>query len=106
MFRLLIICCITFNIYANDVIKGQTYYQYLLKEPLGYNGAVFAKKYTQAQWETLFINNAYALKELLHKENPALHTFTQSPKFKKITPFLKAFVTTYAKDIQSIPSCE
>lgn len=90
---------------ADDSTKGQTYYQYIFKDALGYNGAVFAKKYTKAQWNTLFDNDANQLKEILIKENSTLKTFTKSKKFKKISPFLRAFVLNYAKDVNVSPSC-
>lgn len=106
MYRFLIFTILSLFIYADDTIKGQTYYQYLLKDKLGYNGAVFSKKYTKKEWEQLFSNDAKALKTFLHQENPTLQNFTNSDKFKKITPFLKAFVTTYAKDIKNSPSCK
>ena len=46
-----------------EVHKGQTYYYYLLKDSLGYDGATFAKQHTDKQWAILFDNDAKNLKE-------------------------------------------
>ncbi len=105
MKKLLILLTLSISVYANNVVKGQTYYLYLLKDPLGYNGAVFAKQHTQKEWKNLFKHDAKALKEKLVNENSALKTFVKSEKFKKITPFLKEFVIQYAKDVKNSPSC-
>lgn len=96
---------LTAFIYADNSIKGQTYYQYILKDSLGYNGAVFAKKHTKKVWIALFENDAKALKTMLINQNKELQTLTKSAKFKKISPFLKAFVLNYAKDVKVSPSC-
>lgn len=93
------------SIHADDAIKGQTYYLYTLKDQLGYNGDVFAKKYTKAQWKELFANDAKTLKTILLAENEELKTFLYSKKFKKISPFIQAFVQHYAKDAESSASC-
>lgn len=101
-----IVCLLLISsLYADDIMKGQTYYLYLLKDKLGYNGAVFAKKHTKKQWEELFSNNAQSLQKLLNDENAQLQSFTSSPKFQKVAPFLKEFVIHYAKDVKSSPSC-
>lgn len=99
--------CILFTslLFANSIIKGQTYYQYLLKDQLGYNGAVFAKKHTQKEWLQLFENDGHAFKQFLVQQNSELTSFTKSEKFKKITPFIKDFVLHYAKDVKVSPSC-
>lgn len=96
---------LTAFVYADNRVKGQTYYQYILKDSLGYNGAVFAKKYTKKQWQDLFDNDAKALKHMLITQNQELEAFTKSAKFTKISPFLKAFVLSYAKDVKTSPSC-
>ncbi len=105
MKKLLILFLLTLSIYADDVVKGQTYYLYLLKEPLGYNGAVFAKQHTQKEWKKLFENDAKAFKVMLVNENPTLKTFVKSEKFKKILPYLKEFTIQYAKDVKNSPTC-
>lgn len=105
MKNILLLLLFISSILANDAIKGQTYYLYLLKDHLGYNGSVFAKKYTQEEWQIMFQDNANSLKQFLIKENPELKQFTTSKKFEKITPFLKVFVHTYAKDVKSSPQC-
>ena len=101
-----IVCLLLLSsLYADDIMKGQTYYLYLLKDKLGYNGAVFAKKHTKAQWEALFSNNAQSLQKFLNEENEHLKPFTSSQKFQKVAPYLKEFVIHYAKDVKSSPSC-
>ena len=102
---LIIITILMTSIYANNANKGQTYYLYLLKDKLGYNGAVFAKKHNTKEWNELFDDDAKALKTMLVKQNSELETLTKSAKFKKITPFIKEFVIHYAKDVKNSPSC-
>ena len=102
---LIILTLLLSSIYANNANKGQTYYLYLLKDKLGYNGAVFAKKHNTKEWNELFNNDAKTLKTMLIKENDELETLTNSKKFEKITPFIKAFVMHYAKDVKNSPSC-
>jgi hypothetical protein len=105
MKSLLISLLLLVSVYADDIIKGQTYYLYTLKDKLGYNGAVFSKKYTKAQWKELFSNEAQELKILLSKENKELKPFLYSEKFNKISPFLQTFVQHYAKDAEHSASC-
>lgn len=105
MRSLLISLFLLLNVYANDAVKGQTYYLYILKDKLGYNGAVFAKQHTKAQWQSLFQNKAQGLKTVLIQENKQLESFLNSAKFEKISPYLQAFVQHYAKDVHRSPSC-
>lgn len=105
MKKLIVILTLLGSLYADDVVKGQTYYLYTLKDALGYNGAVFSKQHTQKEWKKLFQNDAKGLKAKLINEKPELSNFVNSEKFKKIAPFLKAFTLHYAKDVKNSPTC-
>ena len=88
-----------------EVHKGQTYYYYLLKDSLGYNGLIFAKQYSDKQWIQLFEHDAKELKNTLQKENKNLKTFLNSKKFDEIRPHLKAFVIKFASNKKNAPQC-
>lgn len=90
----------------NSVNKGLTYYKYILKPYLGYDGLVFTKKYTQKEWEVLFENDAKAFIELFGKESKELEGFLNSEKFSTIKSDLKSFAIYYAKDSSVSPHCE
>lgn len=106
MKKLLLIILFSSFLFSSGVIhKGQTYYYYLLKKPLGYDGATFAKKYTDEQWKKLFNDNAKGLKEFLLSQNPDLGKFLQSEKFNKVSPHLEAFVLQYASNRKNTPQC-
>jgi len=100
-----VIIFVSFLFANGEVHKGQTYYYYLLKDHLGYDGSVFAKKHTDKQWLKLFDNNAQGLKKYLLSQNESLHAFLQSKKFNKISPHLKAFVIQFASNKKNIPQC-
>lgn len=95
-------------IYAQDgnSSKGLTYYKYILKPMLGYNGAVFTKKYTGKQWQTLFLNDAKEFKKIFSKESTQTKDFLNSKKFKKIRFDLEAFAKEYSKDSHNVAQCE
>ena len=95
----------SFLLAQGEVHKGQTYYYYLIRDSLGYNGAVFAKQHTDKQWAKLFDNNAKNLKEKLISQNKELESFTSSSKFNEISPHLKAFVMQYASNKKNTPEC-
>lgn len=105
MKKLIVLLTLLGSLYADDVVKGQTYYLYTLKDSLGYNGAVFSKQHTKKEWQKLFQNEAKGLKEKLIRQNPELKSFVNSEKFKKIIPFLKEFTIHYAKDVKNSPTC-
>ena len=90
----------------NSINKGLTYYKYILKPYLGYDGLAFTKKYTQKEWEVLFDNDAKAFKELFGKESKELEAFLHSEKFTTIKADLKSFAVYYAKDSTVSPHCE
>jgi hypothetical protein len=90
----------------NSINKGQTYYKYILKPLLGYDGLVFTKKYTKKEWEELFEADAHNFVELFGKESQELNTFLHSDKFKTIINDVKSFALYYAKDSTASPHCE
>lgn len=90
---------------SGEIHKGQTYYYYFLKKPLGYSGVAFAKKYTDKQWQELFKYNAKGLKEFLLSQNKELYQFLENKKFDKVIPHLEAFVVQYASNKKNIPQC-
>lgn len=106
MKKLFLLLLFSLFVYANgEVHKGQTFYYYLLKESLGYDGSVFAKTHTDKEWIKLFKNDAIELKKELLSQNNDLQPFIKSDKFKKILPHLKAFVIQYASNKKNTPQC-
>lgn len=104
-FIFLFIILFNFSFSNDEVIKGKTYYIYLLKDKLGYNGAVFSKQHTKKEWEKLFSNQSKELKKELVQKNPQLKSFVYSDKFSKVSPYLKSFCIYYAKDSKQTASC-
>lgn len=90
----------------NSINKGQTYYKYILKPLLGYDGLVFSKKYTQKEWEVLFENEAKEFILLFGQESQEVNAFLHTPKFKSIANDVKSFAIYYAKDSTVSPHCE
>jgi len=94
------------SLYATgEAHKGQTFYYYLLKSKLGYDGSAFAKQHTDKQWIHLFQNNSKDLKIKLLKENTNLKSLLYSKKFDEISPHLEAFVIEYASNKKNAPVC-
>ena len=89
---------IGFALADGDVYKGQTYYRYYLYDILGYDGAVFAKKYTAKEWREIFKNRERLTKELSCGECEFLND--------EVKKDLEAFAIYYAKDSDAIPTCE
>ncbi len=90
----------------NSVNKGLTYYKYILKPLLGYDGVAFTKKYTQKEWESLFDNQAERFIEKFAQHSVQTKVFLYSDKFQKISKDLESFALYYAKDSTHSPSCE
>lgn len=91
-----------------DVARGQIFYAHLLGKELGYNGAVFAKQQTAAQWERLFEKEGA---EFVRIYGPQMkgegRALIESEHFKtRILPHLAAFAIFYAKDRPETPVCE
>ncbi len=85
--------------------KGLTYYKYLFKNELKYNGSVFTAKYSEKEWNSLFENKAEGFKKVFKGKSEKLDRLIESDKFEKIAPHLKAFAIHYAKDSGYSPHC-
>ncbi|RUM64397.1 MAG: hypothetical protein DSZ03_04220 [Sulfurimonas sp.] len=105
LFLMIALLC-TANEPSGSVSKGMVYYKYLLKEPTGMRGDLFAKQHTTQEWLMRFENNATVLKKELLAINPQLKAFVESPRFLEIMPHIKAFVVHYAKDKTNSAQCE
>jgi len=81
-----------------DVNKGKRLYSKKLKKACGFNGAKFAKKHTQAQWE--------AVKGSMDKEIKKLCPDVKDGSVKsKYLKHYYDFAHKYASDSGNIPSC-
>ena len=87
-----------------DSAKGQKLYLKYLKKTVGYNGAKFAAKHTQDEWEELFENGGEGFKKEFGTTDKA-KKFFEGKKFEKIMPHIKDFVIEYASDSGNVPSC-
>jgi len=101
--NLLLSLILSSSINANDIntgnpYMGQTYYKYIFAPKLGYNGAVFSKKFTKAQWQELFSNQG----EKFFQE----FNLTQEGVDNDILIHLEAFALYYAKDSDIKPTCQ
>lgn len=85
--------------------KGLTYYKYIFKEQLGYDGSVFTSKYTADVWEKLFKDDAKGFKKEFKGISKKLDKFLESEKFKQIAPHLEAFAVHYSSDSGYSPHC-
>lgn len=90
-----------------DVARGQIFYAHLLGKELGYNGAVFAKKYTDAQWAALFAREGQGfIAEFSPQMGSEGRALLQSRHFQeRILPHLEAFARHYAQDKPETPVC-
>ncbi len=106
MKKIFLILCLSIVLFAKEgsSARGQTYYQFIIKPILGFNGDVFAKKYTQKQWKSIFLHEGKLLKMIFSNEE--FNTFLKSKKFLDIQYDLKAFALEYARDTGSVASCE
>ena len=80
-----------------DVKKGQKIYLKKLKAPCGFNGAEFAHKHTQDEWEA--IQEAGKFKTEVKKLCP------KSKLKAKYAPHVYDFAYEYASDSGIVPSC-
>lgn len=85
------------SVYADD-ITGEKIYAKKLKRICGFNGDVFAKKYTQNEWQKIYEENR--LNKVLQKHCPGIDII------KSIQlPHLYKFFYKYAKDSGNEPNC-
>lgn len=88
-----------------DANMGQTYYYHFFMPELGYDGAVFAPKYSSKEWEEMFANGAQGLKQRYGK-SPKLRELIESEQFQnEISHHLLAFTKKFANDSGNIPIC-
>jgi len=85
-----------------DAAKGQKIYQKKVKKLCGFNGAKFAAKHSQDEWEEIKDNGKFA--EEMGKICPkGAKVFL---KFKpKLLDHLYDFAYEYANDSGNVPSC-
>lgn len=87
-----------------DASKGQRIFSKKLKEVCGYDGAVFAAKHSQMEWQEAYESDS--LKDLMIDACPAGEKFFNSSKFeKKFKQHMYEFVFEYANDSGNVPSC-
>ena len=80
-----------------DIKKGQKIYLKKLKAACGFNGAKFAVKHTQDEWEALKESGKFGAE--VKKICPKSHL---KPKYEND---LYDFVYEYASDSGKVPSC-
>ena len=90
---------------GGSVDKGLTYYKYLFKKELNYNGSVFTAKFIAKEWENLFENNADGFKKEFSGATSKLDNLLNSEKFERIAPHIRAFAIHYSKDSGYSPHC-
>lgn len=87
-----------------DSGKGKRIYLKKLKSKCGFNGAVFAAKHTQAEWEDAKENGK--LKDVMIEVCPGGKDFFNSSKFeRRYSEDLYDFVHDFASDSGNVPSC-
>jgi len=104
--KLLIIVCFGYVLFAGDIQKGETYYSFLLEDSLKYDAKSFARKHTIKEWEEMFKDDAYLLKQELIKEKFELSEILKDKSFNESLDFLKAYVKANAVDARVFPTCE
>lgn len=85
--------------------KGLTYFKFLFKKELGYDGSVFTAKHTEAEWKELFKDDAKGFKKEFSGLTQNIDNLLKSDKFKIIAPHIEAFAIYYAKDSGYSPHC-
>jgi hypothetical protein len=85
-----------------DINKGKRIYMKKLKAPCGFNGAKFAMKHTQDEWEN--IKGAGKFRDEIVKICPNAAKVAKKLKDKYIND-LYDFSYEYASDSGNVPSC-
>jgi hypothetical protein len=88
----------TQEVNSGNPYMGQIYYKYTFAPKLGYNGAVFAKKFTKAQWQELFYNGGEKFFKEFKLSNKGIDS--------DVLYHLEAFALYYAKDSDIKPTCQ
>jgi hypothetical protein len=92
-----LVCLIGSVAYADEK-KGQKIIIKKLKTPCGFNGAVLAKKHTQAEWKSIY--DAGDLQAELQSICP-----DSEPLKEKYYPHVYDFLYNFALDSGNVPSC-
>jgi len=82
-----------------DPVKGQKIFIKKFKKGCGFNGAKFAAKHTQAEWEEIGVDG---LKGELMKQCPSLNEGKIKDKWMQ---HVYDFSYEYANDSGNVPSC-
>ncbi len=83
-----------------DANKGQKIYQKKLKKVCGFNGAKFAAKHTQDEWEEIYDNGKF--EDEIQKLCPKYHKgYLKASQLKHVYDF----AYEYASDSGNVPSC-
>lgn len=83
-----------------DPVKGQKIFIKKFKEPCGFNGAKFAVKHTQAEWEAIMKDGKFA--DEMMKICPKIKAEDISDKYIE---HIYDFSHQYASDSGNVPSC-
>ncbi len=83
--------------------KGQKIYQKKVKNLCGFNGAKFAAKHSQDEWEEIYEDGKFA--DEMGKLCPKGAKVFKSDKFKKYLKDLYDFSYEYANDSGNVPAC-
>jgi len=83
-----------------DPVKGQKLFIKKFKKPCGFNGAKFASKHSQDEWEKIMKDGKF--KEELIKYCPSVKPEDIKDKW---VPHLYDFSYEYANDSGNVPSC-
>ncbi len=87
-----------------DSAKGQKLYAKKVKELCGMNGAIFAAKHSQSEWEEAKEDGS--LTDIFTEACPGGADLFDSAKFKKkYESHIYDFVYDYANDSGNVPSC-
>lgn len=82
-----------------DPVKGQKIFIKKFKKACGYNGAKFAAKHSQAEWEAIGVDG---MKQELMKQCPSLEEGKIKDKWMQ---HVYDFSYEYANDSGNVPSC-
>jgi len=86
-----------------DAAKGQKIYSKKVKKLCGFNGAKFAAKHSQDEWEEIVDIGHFS--EEMGKICPKGAKIFTGDKFKKYLKDLYDFSYEYANDSGNVPSC-
>lgn len=83
-----------------DVLKGQKLFIKKLKKPCGFNGAKFASKHSQDEWEKIFTSGKF--EEEIIKFCPKVKKGLVKESWQQ---HIYDFSYEYANDSGNVPSC-